>query len=176
MSQTHRYATQLEWQGSTRQGYEHYDRRHRVVTGRAETALELSSDAIFRGDEKLTNPEQLLVAAASSCQLLSFLAIAARARIDVTAYSDAAEGIMPEDDPPTRITEIVLRPRITIVSDVPLDRVLHYVQQAHNECYIANSLKSDVRVEPKVEFAERRDGTPDMRPASKSAIAATRRP
>ena len=57
--------------------------------------------------------------AAASCQLLSFLASAALSKVDVRAYEDDAEGVMPEDDKPVRITAIVLRPRIVVA---PRDR------------------------------------------------------
>ena len=60
--------------------------------------LELSSDPAFGGRPERLNPEQLLLMAASSCQLLSFLAVAARARLDVIAYEDEAEAMMPDDD------------------------------------------------------------------------------
>jgi organic hydroperoxide reductase OsmC/OhrA len=93
---------------------------------------------------------QLLVMAASSCQLLSFLAVAARARIDVIEYREDAEGEMPEDDPPMRITRITLRPRITIRGDVDDARVRHLVEVAHRECFIANSLTTEVIVQPEV--------------------------
>jgi organic hydroperoxide reductase OsmC/OhrA len=86
--------------------------------------------------------------AASSCQLLSFLAVAARARIDVVEYRDEAEGVMPESDPPLRITRIVLRPAITVRGDVAPSRLTHLCEVAHRECFIANSLTTDVVVEP----------------------------
>src|ERR1044071_6019876 len=101
MSHTHTYSSRLIWEGSTADGYDHYDRGHTVEV--AEGALALSGDPAFGGDAAIPNPEQLLLAAASSCQLLSFLAYAARSRIEVTAYSDEAEAEMPEDDLPVRI-------------------------------------------------------------------------
>jgi organic hydroperoxide reductase OsmC/OhrA len=116
----------------------------------ADDTLRLSSDPAFRGDPAFLNPEQLLVIAAASCQLLSFLAVAARARIDVVDYQDDAVGEMPEDDPPLRITRVTLRPRITIRGDVDDARIRHLVEVAHRECFIANSLKTEVVVEPEV--------------------------
>jgi organic hydroperoxide reductase OsmC/OhrA len=88
------------------------------------------------------------VIAASSCQLLSFLAVAARARVDVIEYRDGAEGEMPEDEEPMRVTRITLRPHITVGGDVDEARIRHLVEVAHRECFIANSLKTDVVVEP----------------------------
>jgi organic hydroperoxide reductase OsmC/OhrA len=147
----HTYRTQLSWEGTTAVGYDHYERAHRVVMPPADGDLVLSSDAAFRGDARLANPEVLLLAAASSCQLLSFLAIAARSRIDVLAYSDEAEAVMPEDERPMRITRIVLRPRIVVADSTPIDRVERIVHKAHDECYVANSLSSEMELEPEIQ-------------------------
>lgn len=147
----HTYRASLTWKGSTGEGYAAYDRTHSVVAPPAEATLTLSSDPAFAGDPSLLSPEQLLVLSASSCQLLSFIAVAARARIDVVAYSDSAEAVMPEDDPPTRITRIELRPVITIRpdnGDPSDDRLLHLSEVAHRECYVANSLRTEVVVIP----------------------------
>jgi organic hydroperoxide reductase OsmC/OhrA len=149
----HTYRSQLSWEGSTGVGYEHYERAHRVVMPPADGDLKLSSDPAFRGDAALANPEVLLLAAASSCQLLSFLAIAARSRIDVLSYSDEAEAVMPEDDPPLRITRIVLRPRIVVAEGSPIDRVERLVHKAHDECYIANTLDAEMELEPEIATA-----------------------
>jgi organic hydroperoxide reductase OsmC/OhrA len=92
------------------------------------------------------------VASASSCQLLSFLAVCARARIDVVAYRDEAYGVMPEDDPPLRLTRIELHPVVTLADtgrDRPTpERLAHLTEVAHRECFIANSLRTDVAVTP----------------------------
>ena len=153
LSRIHEYRCRLAWSGSTGDGYEAYDRTHRVSAPPAEAELVLSGDPAFGGSAELPNPEALLVVAASSCQLLSFLAICARARIDVVDYSDEAEAVMPEDDKPLRITAIRLRPHIVIAGDVAEDRVRRYVNLAHEECYIANSLRTEVTVEPRIELA-----------------------
>src|SRR5215218_4168279 len=121
MAHTHIYRAAVSRDGSTAAGYDAYGRTHRIATPPAATNLTLSSDPAFKGDPQLPNPEQLLVAAASSCQLLSFLAYAARSSIDVISYTDEAEAIMPEDDPPTRITQITLRPRIVVGPGANLD-------------------------------------------------------
>jgi organic hydroperoxide reductase OsmC/OhrA len=104
-----------------------------------------------KGDPAVLNPEQLLLMAASSCQMLWFLHLAAKARIDVVAYEDEAEALMPEDEEPVRITEITLRPRIVVDGDASEERVEKLVEQAHGYCFIANSLNSSMRIEPTVE-------------------------
>jgi organic hydroperoxide reductase OsmC/OhrA len=146
----HRYRVTASWTGSTGAGYQEYGRTHEVTVTSSGERLALSADPAFCGDPALANPEILLVAAASSCQLLSFLAVAARSRVDVVAYEDDAEAMMPEDDRPVRITEINLRPRITVCSPVTETRVLHLVEVALRECYIANSLTSKISVAPEI--------------------------
>jgi organic hydroperoxide reductase OsmC/OhrA len=150
----HTYRSQLTWEGSTAVGYEHYERAHRVVMPPSEGDLKLSSDPAFRGDERLANPEALLLAAASSCQLLSFLAIAARSRIDVLSYSDEAEAVMPEDVQPMRITRIVLRPRIVVAEGSPVERVERLVHKAHDQCFIANTLNAEMALEPEIHVTD----------------------
>jgi organic hydroperoxide reductase OsmC/OhrA len=148
----HRYAATLSWQGSTAEGYLKYARRHEVSAPPAVQSLTMSSDPAFMGDPRLLNPEQLLVLAASSCQLLSFLAIAARRRWDVRRYADQGEGFMPEDDLPVRVTRITLRPLIELAAGPSDDEVREAVQAAHHECYIASSLKTEILVEPTITF------------------------
>jgi organic hydroperoxide reductase OsmC/OhrA len=89
--------------------------------------------------------------AASSCQLLWFLHLAAKARIDVVGYEDDATALMPEDDKPVRITEITLRPRIAVSGDASEERVRKLVETAHEHCFVANSLSCSMSIEPTVE-------------------------
>ena len=148
---THRYAARLSWSGSTADGYNGYTRTHEATCPPATDGqpLALSADPAFAGDPAKLNPEQLLVLAASSCQMLSFLAVAARARIDVVGYEDDAEGEMPEDDRPMRVVRITLRPTITLQGDAPDDeRLRQLTETAHRHCFIANSLSTEIRIEP----------------------------
>jgi organic hydroperoxide reductase OsmC/OhrA len=152
----HHYRVTSRWSGSTGVGYEDYDRTHSVSTTPATEPLTLSADPAFRGNPSMLDPEELFVISASSCQLLSFLAVAARARINVVEYVDDGEGFMPDDVKPVRITEIVLRPRITVQGTVTEDRVRHLCEVAHRECYVANSVTTEIRVEPAITIV---DGT-----------------
>jgi organic hydroperoxide reductase OsmC/OhrA len=148
----HTYTARASWNGTTAVGYDAYDRAHTLSADPAEQRLELSGDPHFGGDAARLNPEQLLVIAASSCQLLSFLAVAARARIDVREYRDEAVGTMDEADGPARLNTITLRPHLVLAAGPSEDRVRRLVDLAHRECYIANSLKTEVVVEPTIAF------------------------
>ncbi|MGO2521881.1 MAG: OsmC family protein [Microbacterium sp.] len=145
----HEYTTTIAWTGSTGGGYRSFSREH-TASLTPITDLTISADAAFRGDADLTNPEQLLIVAASSCQMLSFLGAAARAGVDVVAYEDSARGTMPLAPIPTSITDIELRPMIR-VRGAEREVVEGLVHRAHEHCYIANSLRSKVRVIPLIE-------------------------
>jgi organic hydroperoxide reductase OsmC/OhrA len=142
------FRAHTSWKGSTAEGWENYDRAH---TARAEPAKqELTvTTAEARGNPDHLNPEQLLLMAASSCQMLWFLHLAAKARIDVVAYEDRCEAEMPEN----RFTRVVLRPVISVRGDVGEERVTKLAQQAHRHCNIANSLSCPVELEPRLERA-----------------------
>ncbi|HSP37897.1 MAG TPA: OsmC family protein [Frankiaceae bacterium] len=166
MSHLHTYTSRVAWSGSTAEGYAGYDRRHAGEMPSGGLVLPLSGDAAFGGDAAVPNPEQLLVLAAASCQLLSFLAVAARARIEVLHYSDDASGEMPDSRAPVGLTTIQLHPRITVVervvgrdTEVTEERVRHLCEVAHRECYVANSLRTEVDVAPVITLVPRRRDT-----------------
>ena len=145
---THTYTTAVAWKGSTGAGYRAYSRIHAATARPADATLTLSADPHFRGDASALNPEQLVVIAASSCQLLSFLAVAALRGIDVLGYVDDAQGFMDEEVSPTALTRVVLRPVITAAAGTDPEAVLDAVRAAHDECYIANSLRCAVELIP----------------------------
>src|SRR5205814_1999808 len=129
--------------------YQSYSREHEVQCG-DKPPIRLSSDPHFRGDATLYNPEELLVVSLSSCHLLSYLAECARAGVHVVAYEDRASGVMTLRDGRLRFTEVVLRPRVTIVPGSDLDGALALHATAHDDCYIANSVNFPVRHEPTI--------------------------
>jgi organic hydroperoxide reductase OsmC/OhrA len=152
---THRYGARTHWTGSTGLGWEQYDRTHTAEAPPAGASVTLTT-AEERGNPDHMNPEQLLVMAASSCQMLMFLHVAAKARLDVVEYRDEAEGEMPERDGPMRLTRISLRPAIVVrlgedQAPPSHERIERLCEVAHRECYIANSLETEVTVEPRLE-------------------------
>ena len=96
------------------------------------------------------DPEEAYVAAISSCHMLSFLYEAYRAGVEVTAYEDEAIGHMePNERGVPWVKTVMLHPRITWGAGGPpsptkLDELHH---AAHAACYIANSVKTEIRVE-----------------------------
>ncbi|HEV7845326.1 MAG TPA: OsmC family protein [Thermoleophilaceae bacterium] len=145
-----RYESRLRWTGSTGLGWEGYEREHTVTAPPAEQEIRVTTGE-SHGDPSVLNPEQLLLMSASSCQMLWFLHLAAKARVDVVGYDDDATALMPEDAQPVRITEITLRPRIRVSGDVNEERIRKLVDTAHEHCFIANSLNCSMSIEFSVE-------------------------
>jgi organic hydroperoxide reductase OsmC/OhrA len=97
------------------------------------------------------DPEEALVAALSSCHMLTFLYLAAKQGFVVDAYEDEAVGVMTKNERGKLfVSKVALRPRIAFSgakqpSAAQLDELHHH---AHEECYIANSVLTEVVVEP----------------------------
>ena len=102
-------------------------------------------------DPDAVDPEEAFVASAASCHMLFFLDFARQAGLIVTGYEDEAEGEMHKgSDGKTRITRILLRPKIVFGGEEPEQTViddLHH--KSHEACFIANSITSEVVVEPR---------------------------
>lgn len=147
----HTYAVDVEWASSEgTSSYRGYSRRH-TVTSDADAPIVASADPHFLGDAALWNPEQLLVAAAANCHMLSYLALCARRGVVVREYVDSAVGTMTsEPGAGGRFTSIELRPRVVVApgSDAALALALHH--EAGEQCYIAASLVVPVTHQPVV--------------------------
>jgi organic hydroperoxide reductase OsmC/OhrA len=144
------HRAQISWQrGGVDFGYETYSRDHDWRFG-AGPSLRASAAPEYRGSAALPNPEEALVAALSSCHMLTFLAIAARKGLTVDAYDDEAVGHLEKNaEGRLAVTRVVLRPRVRFAGAAPDAATLAALHEsAHRGCFIANSVKTDVRVEP----------------------------
>ena len=103
----------------------------------------------YGGSAGAVDPEQALVAAVASCHMLTFLAVAARRRLVVDRYEDDARGVLEKNaEGRLAITQVVLRPHIVFKGDPPGDAELDRLHQmAHRGCFIAQSVRCEVRVE-----------------------------
>lgn len=151
MSQPHHYRVDVEWtgnRGSGTDGYRNYGRDH-VIRIDGKPPINGSSDPTFHGDVDRHNPEDMLVAALSTCHMLSYLHLATVAGVVVTAYTDAAEGTMATEGDAGRFIEVVLHPVVTIkgASD-PIGAAAAH-ETAHRACFIANSVNFPVRCVPR---------------------------
>lgn len=153
MGKQHGYLLELEWRGDHTRTYEGYTREHIIrINGKSE--LRATADPMFRGDAALHNPEDLLLAALSGCHLLTYLALCARARIDVRSYRDNATGtLLLTPDGGGRFTEVVLRPEVVVADIAMLEKARAFHDAAHKYCFIARSVNFPVRHEAAVREA-----------------------
>ncbi len=95
------------------------------------------------------DPEEAYVAAISSCHMLTFLYVASKAGFQVESYEDEAIGVMTKNDSGVPwVSKVTLHPEIQYASDpVPTaDDIAHLHHLAHKQCFIANSIKTEVAV------------------------------
>jgi organic hydroperoxide reductase OsmC/OhrA len=146
----HSYNIQIEWTGNDGEGTKTYRgyRRDHVIQGEGKPPIPASSDPGFRGDASRYNPEELLVAALSSCHMLWYLHLCAVNHITVLEYRDEASGVMSENqDGSGEFVRVVLKPKIKIASGDDRERALALHQEAHRFCFVARSVKFPVEVE-----------------------------
>lgn len=131
-----------------------YGRGHEWAFDGGQKVRGSSSPSVVReplSDPYGVDPEEALVAAVSSCHMLWFLDLARRAGFVPLSYEDEADGALEKcDDGKVRITKVTLQPLVEWQGDEPNAATiadLHH--QAHDLCFIANSITAKVVVEPR---------------------------
>lgn len=152
----HSYRLRSRWDGNRgtgTSGYRDYDRSVTVeIDGK--TPLAASADRPFRGDAAKWNPEDLLLAALSECHLLSYLYACVQAGVVVVSYEDAATGTMVEDGRGGgAFTDVLLQPTVVVAEVSMIDAAHAAHEQAHAQCFIANSVNFPVRHEATITAA-----------------------
>ena len=155
MAQEHRYKITTTWTGNLgtgTSGYRAYGRNHEYTSAGKYGPLLGSADRHFRGDAARYNPEELLLAALSSCHLLSYLHLCADHGIVVTEYRDDAEGEMAtHPDGAGEFTRVVLKPHVTIADSSRRTEADALHAKAHELCFIARSVNFPVEHETVIE-------------------------
>ncbi|MBT3067277.1 OsmC family protein [Rhodoferax sp. U11-2br] len=151
------YTADIVWQ---REGQDfldnRYSRKHLLrFDGGVEVAGSSSPHVVPlpMSDAAAIDPEEAFVASLASCHMLWFLSIAAKKRFCVDRYHDSAVGVMSQNEQgKLAMTVVTLRPAVSFSGEKQPTRAqieaLHH--EAHEACYIANSVKSEVRCEPVV--------------------------
>lgn len=137
----HSFASSVTWD-SARRG---------EATAVGRPAITVGAPADFGGTDDVWSPEHLTVAALNTCLMLSFIAVAENSKLSFTAYSAEATATLGRvEGRGTAITTIVVRPRITVPAETDRGRLDRVLQLAKKNCFISNSLHSDVRLEPEI--------------------------
>ena len=150
-----RHGVRIEWERGEQPFLDNrYSRLHRMKFDGGADVPGSSSPHVVRppmSDPAAVDPEEAFVASIASCHMLWFLSIAVKARFRVDRYVDDAEGVMERNaQGKLAVTRVTLRPDVRFSGDrLPtreeLDALHH---EAHEECFIANSVKTDIACEP----------------------------
>ncbi len=137
----------VNWQASATEEGE-FCRDHSITFGSGQK-INASSAPEYKGNEHFVNPEESLLAALSSCHMLTFLAIAHLKRLPVLSYVDEATAELGKSESgKLAITKIVLSPKVVFAEGVEIsEETLEKMHdKAHENCFIANTLATDIQI------------------------------
>jgi len=149
------YTARIEWQRQPLEAFDdnRYSRKHRISFDGGVQIAGSSSPSVVPlplSDASAVDPEEMFVASLASCHMLWFLSLAAGRGYRVERYVDDAVGTMAKNaEGRLAMTRVRLRPQVAFIGERRPDaaalEALHH--EAHERCFIANSVKTDVRVE-----------------------------
>ena len=127
--------------------------RDHTLHFKGDQQLRASSAPGFSGNPEAVDPEDAFTASLASCHMLTFLAIAAVKGFEVASYTDDAVGTLDKNaEGRLCMTRVVLRPRVVFSGRQPTREELDGLhERAHKGCFIANSVKTEVSVEPQTD-------------------------
>ena len=143
----HHYPMQVNWTGNTLDGT--YN-RNAMITTSGKHVLAVSSAPEYAGDATRWNPEDLLGSALATCHMLTFLALCAKAKVEILGYEDPAEAVLDTVDKVTRVTQVHLRPVIRVRRGTSMAKVVELFEKAHKYCFVANSVTCEAVMNPRV--------------------------
>lgn len=155
----HQYTATTTWQRAEGEAFvdNRYSRVHRIVFDGGVTLEGSASPSVVPlpfSRAEAVDPEELFVASLSACHMLWFLSLAAQQGWRIDHYEDEAAGVMAKNaEGRVAMTVVTLRPRVVFGGDKRPDaaalEALHH--RAHERCFIANSVKTEVRCEPRAQ-------------------------
>lgn len=141
---THYYETEVGWMGQ-RRGY--------LRSSADLPVLEVASPPEFNGHEHTWTPEHLFVASLNSCYMATFIAMAEASKLDIVSFTSSAVGKLEKvEGKGFRLTEIVLKPTLVIKFDYDAERAQRILEKAETNCFISNSILTEVKLETSIDF------------------------
>src|SRR5260370_20221163 len=120
--------------------------RRGLLSGVEKTNIAVGSPPEFKGEPDVGTPEELLVGSLNTCIMLTFLSLAQARGLTPAAYESEAEGLLENVEGKFRITEVTVRPHVTVKGEGELERAREIMERAEGECFISNSVKSKVKI------------------------------
>ena len=146
------HSAQLTWRPAAGDEFlrGRYTRLHEIAFDGGATIMGSPSPSVVRepfSSAAAVDPEEMFLASIASCHMLWFLDFARRAGLAILSYRDQPEAILEKNaDGRTAVSRVTLRPAVECEGDRTKLAEIH--RRAHDACFIANSVKSEVVVEP----------------------------
>jgi peroxiredoxin-like protein len=138
----HTYEIDIKWNG---------DRRGVLHSPVLPQDIEVATPPEFKGGiPGIWSPEHLYVAAVNSCLMTTFLAIAENSKLQFTSFESNGVGMVDKVDGKYQVTEIILRPKLTIPNPADEDRANRILEMSERACLISSSIKTIVKLEPEI--------------------------
>jgi peroxiredoxin-like protein len=135
------YETEVQWTGE----------RAGKLLGPALPDISVGAPPEFSGRDGNWSPEHLLVASVNTCFMLTLLAIAENSKVALVSFASSAKGKLEKvEGAGYQVTEIVLKPRVVVAAAADLTRIGRLLEKAKQNCFISNSIKSVVELQPEV--------------------------
>jgi peroxiredoxin-like protein len=140
------YETEIEWKGQ---------KDLRITSGKL-PVIEAGTPPEFKGREGNWSPEHLFVAALNSCYALTLIAIAEVSKVSLVSLSSTAKGKLEKvQGSGYQITEIIVKPTVVTASADDLSRMPRIFEKAKENCFVSNSIKTTIKIEPEVFHQQR---------------------
>jgi organic hydroperoxide reductase OsmC/OhrA len=134
---TFTYHTKLHW----------LENRAGQLNSEGKPGFRVASPPEFKGEAGVWTPEDLFVAAVEACTMTTFLAFSSRQQIPLVSYESSAEGFLEFADGGYRFTKVIVRPKVTLENEAAIAQAQKTMDDAHHNCLITNSIKSEVVIE-----------------------------
>ncbi len=142
MTAEHSYNVSLQWE---------QDRKGILRSPELPQSIEVATPPDFpKGMPGIWSPEHLFIAAAASCLMTTFLAIAENSKLEYSAFACTAQGIVDKVEGKFQVTEIVLQPSVTVANEALIEKAQRVLDMSERNCLITHSMKTAVKMEPTV--------------------------
>jgi peroxiredoxin-like protein len=122
--------------------------RRGTLSASGKPNINVGSPPEFKGEPDIWAPEELLVGSVNTCMMLTFLTLAQTKGLTPARYESEAEGLLENIEGRYRITEITVRPRVSLKDKAELERARKIMESVEAQCFISNSIKSKVSLAP----------------------------
>lgn len=142
MTAEHSYNVSLQWE---------QDRKGILRSPELPQSIEVATPPDFpKGMPGIWSPEHLFIAAAASCLMTTFLAIAENSKLEYSAFACTAQGIVDKVEGKFQVTEIVLQPSVIVANESLVEKAQRVLDMSERNCLITHSMKTAVKMEPTV--------------------------